>query len=164
MNGNSLVQGLLALVTILSFQYLTSLLASRMGDKFVWVLQGPPLLIVFRGEFRRGVIKKHRISHIDVYAALRQKSILNVYQIEAAIIEPNGTFSVFTKKLLEEQKVDPQALTIIESYRKCCKEYDEKYQGTNGDSGSDRNGEAAKKTDIGGEDRKGHMSTWNPPV
>ncbi|TVY68824.1 hypothetical protein LSUE1_G007625 [Lachnellula suecica] len=116
-NGNSLVRGLLALGTLLGFQYLTSTLSSRFARHISCIFQSPPLVLVFRGEMLRPVMKKHRISPTDVNAALRQRGVLNVCQVECAIIEPTGTISVFTMKELADAKVEPDVLTAIPAYK-----------------------------------------------
>ncbi|KAK7419588.1 hypothetical protein QQX98_003179 [Neonectria punicea] len=123
-NGNSLVRGLLALATMLSFQYITSTVSSRFL-RFSWLLQAPPLVIAFRGMMLRDVMKKHRISPMDVNAALRQKGVLNICQVECAIIEPNGSISVFTMKELEDAKVFPEVLIAVPAYEALCGQEDE---------------------------------------
>jgi len=62
-------------------------------------------------------MKRHRISPTDVNAALRQNGILNICQVETAIIEPNGTISIFTIKQLEDANVDPEVLMAVPAYR-----------------------------------------------
>lgn len=116
-NGASLVRGLLALATMLWFQWLTSTLATRFNEKLAWIFQSHPLVIAFHGKMLVDVMKKHRISPTDVNAALRQNGILNICQVETAIIEPNGTISIFTMKQVEEAKVDPDVLMAVPAYR-----------------------------------------------
>jgi len=123
-NGNSLVRGLLALATMLFFQYSTSTMTSRFSKYCSWALESPPLVVVFRGDMLSDVMHKHRISIGDIYAALRQKSILSVSEVECAVIEPNGTISIFGKKALEESHAKPESLLIIPGYRKLCEKWD----------------------------------------
>jgi uncharacterized membrane protein YcaP (DUF421 family) len=118
-NGNSLVRGLLALATLLAFQHFASIVTSR-SRRFSWLFQAEPVVVAFRGTMLFKVMKKHRISPIDVNAALRALRILNICQVEVAIIEPNGTISVVTKKELEEAKVEPSVLMCVQAYRLLC--------------------------------------------
>ncbi|KAL2075559.1 hypothetical protein VTL71DRAFT_502 [Oculimacula yallundae] len=120
LNGNSLVRGLLALITMLGFQYITSTISTRYHEQFAWIFQSEPLVIAFRGKMLTGVMKKHRISPTDVKASLRQSRILNVCEVECAIIEPNGTISIFTTKDLEESEVEPDVLMSVRAYRDLC--------------------------------------------
>ncbi|RDW56521.1 hypothetical protein BP5796_13162 [Coleophoma crateriformis] len=119
-NGNSLVRGLLALATMLAFQYTTSTLASRFNERLAWIFQGPPLVVAFRGTMLRTVMTRHRISPSDVNAALRQNGVLNICQVECGIIEPNGKFSIFTTKQLEDAGVDADVLTTVPAYQALC--------------------------------------------
>lgn len=119
-NGNSLVRGLLALGTMLGFQYVTSTLASRFGERCGWIFQSPPLVIAFRGMMLTKVMKHHRISRTDVNASLRQAGVLNICQVECGIIEPNGTISIFTMQELEDAKVEPDVLMAVPAYKKLC--------------------------------------------
>lgn len=121
-NGNSLVRGLLALATMLGFQYITSWMASRFSGRLSWVFQSPPLVIAFRGAMLTKVMKKHRISSMDVNAALRQRGILNICQVECGIIEPNGTISIFTTKSLGDAEVEPDVLMAVPGYRVLCED------------------------------------------
>ncbi|KPM37929.1 hypothetical protein AK830_g8624 [Neonectria ditissima] len=123
-NGNSLVRGLLALVTMLGFQYMTSTVSSRFL-RFAWLFQAPPLVIAFRGRMLRDVMKGHRISPVDVNAALRARGVLNISQVECAIIEPNGAISVFTMKELEDARVYPEVLFSVSAYNALCDQEDE---------------------------------------
>lgn len=127
-NGNSLVRGLLALATLLGSQYFTSVASSRFR-RFSWIVQGPPLVIAFRGTMLLAVMKRHRISVIDVNAALRQKQVLNICQVEVVIIEPNGSISVFTTKALEDSEVHPEVLTTVPAYKLLCENEDETRRG-----------------------------------
>jgi uncharacterized membrane protein YcaP (DUF421 family) len=116
-NGNSLVRGLLALITMLGFQYVTSSLSSRFHERLGWLFCSPPLVIAFRGRMLAKVMKAHRISQTDVNSCLRQAKILNICEVECIIIEPNGTFSLFTMKNLEEAQVDPDVLHAVAAYK-----------------------------------------------
>jgi uncharacterized membrane protein YcaP (DUF421 family) len=121
-NGNSLVRGLLALATMLGFQYFTSTISTRF-QHFAWLFQGPPLVLAFRGKMLTAVMRKHRISSVDLNAALRQRGILNISQVECAIIEPNGSFSVFTIKEVKDAGVEPAVLMVVPAYEALCNSF-----------------------------------------
>lgn len=121
-NGNSLVRGLIALSTMLGFQYITSTLASRFHLRLAWIFQGPPLVIAFRGMMLTDVMKSHRISPDNVNSALRQQGVLNICQVECGIIEQNGGISIFTTKDLEDAKVDPDVLMAVPAYKALCEQ------------------------------------------
>lgn len=127
-NGNSLVRGLLALATMLGFQYFTSTISTRFRY-LAWVFQGPPLVLAFRGKMLTSVMMKHRISQVDLNAALRQNGILNISLVECAIIEPNGSFSVFTTKDLKDAAVEPAVLMAVPAYEALCNSFTQDNRG-----------------------------------
>lgn len=118
-NGNSLVRGLFALGTMLGFQYVTSMLATRF-PRLGWLFQSPPLVVAFRGQMLGTVMRDHRISVTDIYASLRSHGLLSVCQIECAIIEPNGMISIFSINALDEADVEPDALMAVPAYKALC--------------------------------------------
>lgn len=123
-NGNSLVRGLIALATMLGFQYLTSHISSRYHQRFEWIFHAPPLVVAFRGDYLHTVMAKHRISDSDIDAALRQQGLINIKQIEVIIIEANGTFSVFSEKAVFDTEWDPAALMAVPAYKALCEKAD----------------------------------------
>jgi uncharacterized membrane protein YcaP (DUF421 family) len=142
-NGNSLTRGLLALGTMLGFQYLTSMLATRFSHRLGWLFQSPPLVIAFRGEMLRKVMLDHRISITDFNASLRGHGLLNVCQIECAIIEPNGTISIFSTKDLQEAEVEPEVLMAVPAYRALCEKARDGEKGTKKGEASEGMNDAA---------------------
>lgn len=121
-NGNSLVRGLIALWTMLAFQYITSHTSSHYKNRFEWIFAAPPLVVAFRGDFLRKTMSKHRISESDIYSALRQHGVLNIKQVEAIIIEANGTFSIFEMDALKDCKFEPSALLNVPAYKALCEQ------------------------------------------
>lgn len=125
-NGNSLVRGLLALATMLIFQFITSHVASNYKQRLNWVFAGPPLVVCFRGQMLHKVMEHHRISDGDINGALRSHGVLNISQVECVIIEPNGAFSVFQKSQLQEADVQPDTLLAVPAYATLCEKSLEK--------------------------------------
>ncbi|KAI6777699.1 antigen [Emericellopsis cladophorae] len=145
-NGNSLVRGLLALATMLTFQYLISMFCTRF-ERLEWLVQGQPLVLVFRGKMLQSVMHKHRISCGNLNAALRQNGVANICLVECAIVEPNGSISVFTTKELENAGVSPDTLLAVTAYKALCEQLEETLgSGTDGgkneeEAGRDRDHE-----------------------
>jgi uncharacterized membrane protein YcaP (DUF421 family) len=48
------------------------------------------MVVAFRGHLVEGLMKKHRITEIDLYGSLRSAGIFNICEIEAVVL---GTFS-----------------------------------------------------------------------
>lgn len=116
-NGNSLVRGILALWTMLTFQWIISHITSHYKQRFEWIFSAPPLVVAFRGEFLRKTMAKHRISESDIYGALRQKGLLHIKQVEVVIIEANGAFSIFEMEAVKECKWGCSALMKVPAYK-----------------------------------------------
>lgn len=148
-NGNSLVRGLIALLTMLTFQYITSHLSSHYAQRFEWIFHAPPLVIVFRGRFLHKTMAKHRISESDIYSALRQKSLLHVDQVEVIIIEANGTFSIFTRESVEKFDREAKALMAVPAYRALCEKDAGKETSDNSESENAQREKSAHSDDRG---------------
>ena len=123
-NGNSLVRGLLALSTMLAFQYITSTLSCRSNHRLAGLFSGFPLLVAFRGKMLRDIMKKHRISPDNVYASLRSHGVVSLSQVECVFIEPNGSISTFTMNALQDANVTPDVLLCVPEYAMMCQEED----------------------------------------
>lgn len=121
-NGNSLTRGLIALWTMLAFQYIVSHISSHYKNRFEWIFSAPPLVVAFRGEFLKKTMAKHRISQSDIYSALRQHGILNIKLVEAIIIEANGEFSIFEIEAVRDCKCEPSALLNVPAYKALCEQ------------------------------------------
>lgn len=119
-NGNSLVRGLLALLTMLGFQYVISHISSHYKQRFEWIFHAPPLVVAFRGEFLQKRMAKHRISESDVYSALRQQGLLHIKQVEVVIIEANGAFSIFARSAIRDCDWEPSSLMMVPAYKALC--------------------------------------------
>lgn len=145
-NGNDLVKGLIALATMLGFQYSTSTLGTRL-PRMSWLVQGPPLVLAFRGKMLKEVMWKHRISDVDLNASLRQKGVLNISLVECAIIEPNGTMSVFTMKQIDDSEVDPDVLMAVPAYRALWEKEEEKRREGESDGGKGGKGNKEGSSD-----------------
>lgn len=93
-------------------------------------------MIVFRGGDVGGCYAaryaKHRISPIDVNAALRMRGVLNVCQVECGVVGPTGNcsiFSIFSKREVSEARVRPDVLLAVPAYRKLCENAEERMGG-----------------------------------
>lgn len=137
-NGNSLTRGMLALCTILGFQYLMSFIGARLPAQHGWILTSPPIIIAFRGKLLTKVMVRHRICLGDFYASLRQKNILDISELECVFIEANGSFSIYTRKQVGTcQKVD--VLMQVPSYKALCDDADERILENNGHKEESKN-------------------------
>jgi uncharacterized membrane protein YcaP (DUF421 family) len=89
----TLVEGVLALATLIGIQLILAELAarSRTAER---IINGEPTLLLSRGKFLTGALKKERITEEEVRAAIRAKGVNRVEDVDAVILENDGTLSV----------------------------------------------------------------------
>lgn len=167
-NGTSLVRGLLSLATLMAFQLIASQLSSHYGLTLERVFNSPALVIAFRGTALRDVMRKHRISQTDLNSALRQGKVWNIREVEAVIIEPTGTFTIY--KIADrpepregEEEWDAEVLMDVPGYRRLVERFDRdgcggekgvpdhmktSKGGKGGKMGADRSSEDASAEDV----------------
>ena len=103
----TLLEGLAAVTTLIVFQAVLAELAAR-SDPFERLINGEPALLFSRGRFLRRTMKKERITEEEVRAAIRQQGVTRIEDVEAVVLENDGTLTVAwtTKKPGESSLVD----------------------------------------------------------
>ncbi len=89
----SLVQGVAALGLLIGLQYAVSALTLRFG----WarrLVKAQPTMVFHRGEFLRGAMHDTRMSEDEVLAAVRSQGVAALEDVEAVVVETDGTISV----------------------------------------------------------------------
>ena len=89
----SLAQGTLALALLIGLQYLVTWSSVRTA----WVrrlVTGEPALLFYRGQFLSSAMRVARVTEDEVRAAIRSSGIEALSQVEAVVLETDGTFSV----------------------------------------------------------------------
>lgn len=92
-----LAEGVLAFLVLISLQYLLAWGSSRSGKlakKFQGLIKSEPALLLYRGRFLEDAVRRERIAQVEVLAALRNEGIADVQEVEAVVLETDGTFSV----------------------------------------------------------------------
>ena len=92
-----LAEGLLALVALVALQFVLTFSAVRLGwlDR---VIKARPTLLLHRGELCLEAMRHERVSEAEVYAALRSHGITDLEEVEAVVLETDGTFSVLERR------------------------------------------------------------------
>lgn len=112
-NDVSLAAGVAALALLIGLQYAVAWLSVRSG--FVRRLAQPePRLIVLRGQFLAGAMTEERLGRDDVLAAIRKEGLAGLQDVEALILETDGTFSVVPAAL----RRDHTALDDLRAYER----------------------------------------------
>lgn len=77
---------------------MTSFLCTKFPKSLGKLLSPQPLCLAFRGEMLQKVMEHHRVAPDDLYSALRVKGVWHLCEVELAVIEPNGQFSIYLRK------------------------------------------------------------------
>lgn len=94
----TLSQGLIAIGLLIGFQYLITWLSVR-SRYFSKTVKTEPTLLLREGCFLREALSKVRVTEDEVRSAVRQKGWGGLEEIEAVIMETDGSLSVISKPL-----------------------------------------------------------------
>lgn len=89
----ALAQGVLAFAMLIGLQFAITWTSVRAP----WVrrvVTGEPALVFFRGELLAEALRRARTSDDEVYAAIRSSGIGRLEEVEAVVLETDGSFSV----------------------------------------------------------------------
>lgn len=91
-----LLAGIIPMLTLICCEVLLSRLALN-SRKLRRMLSGTPQVIIRDGAIDRGIMHMLRFSLDDLMTALRGSGIFDVSEVQLAIVETNGTVSVYQK-------------------------------------------------------------------
>lgn len=89
----TLAQGALALALLIGLQFIITATSVRVR----WMRQlvtGEPSMVFWKGEFIDDALKRERVTRDEVLAAVRSQGISALNEIEAVVLETDGSFSV----------------------------------------------------------------------
>ena len=89
----ALAEGILAFVLLIGLQYVITWSSVRVK----WVRQlvtGEPALLFYRGAFLRQALRSARVTEDEVRASVRSAGLLAMQEVEAVVLETDGSFSV----------------------------------------------------------------------
>lgn len=92
----SLTGGALAVATFTLLSVLLSWLSWRFA-RSRRLLEGEPTILIKAGHVDDEVLRYERLPMDDVLAAAREHGIRDLADVDLMVLEPDGTFSVFTK-------------------------------------------------------------------
>ncbi|AJY51696.1 MULTISPECIES: YetF domain-containing protein [Halomonadaceae] len=88
-----LADGAVALALLISLQFIITWTSVR----FRWVrrlVTGEPLMLLYQGEFLLTSLRKARVTQDEVLSAIRSSGLSDVADVEAVVIETDGSLSV----------------------------------------------------------------------
>lgn len=89
----SMVNGVVAVTTLMSLVFLTSVLAYRF-PKFEQIVEGSPAMLVRDGEVVRETLDLERISAEELASEMRQAGVATLADVKWAILEPGGRVAI----------------------------------------------------------------------
>ncbi len=109
----ALGEGLLALVWLIGLQWLVAWLAVRSAG---WrnVIKSEPRLLALRGELNEAALRDERVTPDAVFAAVRSAGHAALGEVEAVVLENDGSLSVIGSN---PQRLDASALSGLKEFR-----------------------------------------------
>ena len=107
----SLVQGLVALALLIGLQYVITWLSVR-SSHVRKLVKSEPTLLLLRGEPLEGALRRERVTREELLAAGRNQGIASLRDVEAAVLETDGTIT-FVEKAPDGQ---PASLAGVDRY------------------------------------------------
>lgn len=94
--GISLFSGVISILTLLFAHALISLLSYK-SERFRSFICGKPTVLVRRGRVQEETLDRLCFDLNDLLEGMRSQGMLNIAEVESAILETNGTLNVFPK-------------------------------------------------------------------
>jgi uncharacterized membrane protein YcaP (DUF421 family) len=92
-----ILSGVTALLCALTFLRVTNL-AGFKNNKVEQIIQGTETVLIKDGIIQLDAMAKNRLSHQQVYAALRSGNVYNISKVKRLYLEAYGMFSIFEEK------------------------------------------------------------------
>ncbi len=92
----SLAEGVVAFCVLIILQYAVAWLSVR-SVTVRHLVKSEPSLLFYRGEYLDHKLKTERITRNEVNAAIRAQGFGKLAEVEAVVLETDGSFSVITK-------------------------------------------------------------------
>lgn len=89
----ALAEGALAFALLIGLQFAVTWSSVRAPWLRKWVT-GEPLMLLYRGEFLPAALRRARVAEEEVRAAVREAGLASLNEVEAVVLETDGTFSV----------------------------------------------------------------------
>jgi uncharacterized membrane protein YcaP (DUF421 family) len=91
----SLAQAVVALALLVGLQWLLAMVRAR----WRWMrrtLDSPPVLLYYDGDLQDKALRSHRLTELDVHAAVRQSGLGSLATVKAVVLHQNGSLGVIT--------------------------------------------------------------------
>lgn|SRR5690606_3467733 len=89
----ALADGVLTFVLLVSFQYLLTYFSVR-SSKVNNLVKATPSLLAYKGKLLSDAMMSERVAADEVFAALREKGYADLKQVDAVVLETDGSLTV----------------------------------------------------------------------
>ena len=89
----ALAEGLVAFALLIALQFAIAWLSVR-SSTVGRLVKAEPALLVHRGRLLRQALRRERVVEAEVLAAVREQGLATLEEVEAVVLETDGTFSV----------------------------------------------------------------------
>lgn len=92
----SYLDGALVILMLALLQFIISKMQTRF-ESFRKLTKAKPVFLYYQGEFNTDAIKQHRFKQADLKMAVRKQGYVSFQQIDALILEGDGSISAIKK-------------------------------------------------------------------
>jgi len=92
----ALADGALAFALLIGLQFVVTWSSVR-SEWIRRLVTGEPRLLVYRGEFLSAELRRARVTDEEILAAVRAAGLASLEDVEAAVLETDGSFSIVRK-------------------------------------------------------------------
>lgn len=95
-NKVALAEGIAGLALLIALQFLITWLSARL-PAIQQLVKSEPTLLLHHGQYLTSAMQQQRVTASEVRAAIRARGIAAVEDVEAVVLETDGTFSVIRR-------------------------------------------------------------------
>jgi len=112
-NGIPITNGIVPILALLLLHILISIINLK-SIKLRGIISGMPRILIYRGKIDEKALKKERITINELQERLRNNDIINIGDVEYAILETSGQITVIQKP--EKRNAIPKDFNIVPEY------------------------------------------------
>jgi uncharacterized membrane protein YcaP (DUF421 family) len=107
----ALAQGVTAFTVLLTLQFVITWLSVR-SARVRELVKGEPALLLHRGEYLSGALRRERITREELLAAAREQGVASLDDVESAVLETDGTITI----VRSAPEAQPSTLSGVRGY------------------------------------------------
>lgn len=102
-NDETITSNVVGATTLVALAMLSSWLAVR-SSRIERMISGEPVLLVLDGKVRPGMMRRFRITDVDLRSSLHDAGVLTVKDVARAFVEPDGHITVIKQSDLDASR------------------------------------------------------------